>query len=290
MLLGLATGGFLMLPGAGLGIRGTAAIIFVLTHRLGRRSRGASARRLRRGDRGQHPPAPAGYRADVGDAALGLRPSATRCPPSSCPTIRRRSCGTLDNIVAVEVARAEQRSCIGCCSHADAGVRARALGGAGARPVTGRPRPGGDGCCGIRIWTCAPRRCSTSRAAAASIRCERIEQLGDFARFLDPRRDGRVSRRARARLATRRPRGCCSSRWRRPPSRATAPKRRRVLAIVPEPPTDLLTTLILDEDPEVAEQAMKTAHIRVRTADAVDALGASLMSGLFEAERRCGIA
>jgi hypothetical protein len=56
----------------------------------------------------------------------------------------------------------------------------------------------------------------------------------------------------------------------------------RVLAIVPNAPTEILTTLIIDEDQEVAEQAMKTAH-SVGSGDVVSALGASLVSRLFEA-------
>lgn len=57
----------------------------------------------------------------------------------------------------------------------------------------------------------------------------------------------------------------------------------RVLALVPEPPADLLTTLVQDEDPAVAEQAMKTAH-SPSAASTVDALVSSLMSGLMGAD------
>src|SRR5690606_3992527 len=49
-----------------------------------------------------------------------------------------------------------------------------------------------------------------------------------------------------------------------------------------EPPVEILTRLVLDEDADVAAQAMTTAH-SIGTADAVAALGASLVTGLFEA-------
>ena len=57
----------------------------------------------------------------------------------------------------------------------------------------------------------------------------------------------------------------------------------RVLAIVPDPPADVLIALIQDEDPAVAEQAMKTAHSS-GAAPAVSALVEALVSGLLSAD------
>jgi hypothetical protein len=56
----------------------------------------------------------------------------------------------------------------------------------------------------------------------------------------------------------------------------------RVIALMPEPPIALLTRLIQDEDGEVAAQALTTAH-SIGGGDAMAALGASLLEGIFQA-------
>ena len=56
----------------------------------------------------------------------------------------------------------------------------------------------------------------------------------------------------------------------------------RVLGIMQDAPVEILTALILDEDMDVAAQAMRTAH-SIGASSAVATLATSLVTGLFEA-------
>jgi HEAT repeat protein len=277
VLLGLATGGFLMLPGAGFGIRGTAAITFLLTlawsvvaWRLRLAYVAAIAESIHR------------YRLDterVGNAALDSSVRASLCAKltSHDPAAVRAA---LDNIVAnkVPVPVAELHRLL---LDPDPGVRARALTGlaqAGDRTAAVRAEVLlRDPDVGVRTQALL----YLSRDGGFDP-LRRIEQLGDFgdfsiraamAAFLAAPGPARNEEAARLFL----------EQMTASPEARDRIEAARVLALVPEPPADLLTTLVQDEDPAVAEQAMKTAH-SPSAAAAVDTLVAALMSGLMSAD------
>ncbi|HVH55775.1 MAG TPA: Npt1/Npt2 family nucleotide transporter [Vicinamibacterales bacterium] len=276
VLLGLATGGFIMLPGAGLGIRGTAAIIFVMTLAWT-----VVAWRLRRAyvvaiEENIHQ-----HRLDT------ERISAARLDASvrDALTAHLRSddanmvAEALENIslLKMPVPSSDLHRLL---SHTDIRVRARALAVLGtsgdrtAAPVAERLLRDAD----LNVRTQA--LLYLSRAGGFDP-LERIAELGDFADFSiraamvaflaspGPARNEEAARILLEQMAASE----------EPRDRAEAA---RVLAIVPHPATDVLTTLILDEDQDVAEQAMRTAH-SVGSGDVVAALGAALVSRLFEA-------
>ncbi|MEX2661073.1 MAG: Npt1/Npt2 family nucleotide transporter [Vicinamibacterales bacterium] len=277
ILLGLATGGFLMLPGAGFGVRGIAAITLAVT--LGWI---VVAWRLR-----------VAYVAAIGDsihtyridterssaAALDASVRATLCAKLASPSpaeVRDALDAILGNRVAVPVSDLHR-----LLGHADAAVRARALAGlaqAGDR-------------------TAAARAEGLLRDADLEVRTQallylardggfdplrRIEQLGEFPDFsiraatvaylASP---GRGRNEEAARVLLEQMAGSPE-----PRDRAEAA---RVLALVPDPPADLLIALMQDPDGAVSEQAMKTAH-SPGAASAVNALVEALVSGLFGAD------
>ncbi len=276
VLLGLATGGFIMLRGAGLGVRGTAAMIFVVTiiwAAVAWRLRGAYVAAIEDSIH-QH-------RLDterLSAAKLGgaLRETLSARLQTNDPEVVRE---TLDTIVRLKVS-APSGVLHSLLAHADAGVRARAL---GVLAATGDRTAAAKAERLLRDPDLHVRTQALLYLARGGgfDPLERIEQLGDFADFSiraamvaflaapGPARNEDAARMLLEQMAASD----------EPRDRSEAA---RVLAIVPDPPTDLLTSLILDDHPEVAEQAMSTAY-SLGTADGVDALGASLMSGLFEA-------
>ena len=277
VLLGLATGGFLMLPGAGFGVQGTAAITFVLT--VGWVT---VAWRLRIAYVAEIADSIHKYRLDTeksGNAALDSSVRASLCAKltSQDPAAVRAA---LDNIVAnkvpVPIAQLHRLLLDG-----DPGVRARALAGlaqAGDRTAAAR----------AEVLLRDPDLEVRTQALLYLARdggfdpLQRIEQLGEFGDFSiraamvaflaapGPARNEDAARLLLEQMTAS------------PEARDRA-EAARVLALIPEPPADLLTTLVQDEDPAVAEQAMKTAHSPA-AASAVDALVQSLMSGLLGAE------
>jgi len=277
VLLGLATGGFLMLPGARFGIRGTAAITFVLTAAWV-----VVAWRLRLAYVAAIADSIHKYRLDAeksGNAALDSSVRASLCAKllSPDPAAVRAA---LDNIVAnkVPVPIAELHRLL---LDGDPGVRARALAGlaqAGDRTAAVR----------AEMLLMDPDLGVRTQALLYLARdggfdpLQRIEALGDFGDFSiraamvaflaapGPARNEEAARLFLEQMTAS-------------PEARDRVEAARVLALVPEPPADLLTTLIQDEDPAVAEQAMKTAH-SPSAASTVDALVASLMSGLMGAD------
>ena len=277
LLLGLATKGFWKLPGAGYGVRGTAAITFGLTlcwvlvaWRLRVAYVAAIVDNIHE------------YRIDterLSAAALDASVRATLCTrlgSSDAAEVRAALETIVSNRVPVPVAPLHN-----LLGHEDAAVRARALGAltqAGDR-------------------TAAPRAELLLQDPDLEVRTQallylshdggfdplrRIEQLGDFpdfsiraatVAFLASPGPGRNEDAARLLLQQM----AASA---DPHDRAEAA---RVLALVPDPPAGLLVSMIHDEDPAVAEQAMKTAHSPA-AATAVGALVEALVSGLFAAD------
>lgn len=277
VLLGLATGGFLMLPGAGFDIRGTAAITFVLTlawivvaWRVRLAYVAAIAESIHK------------YRLDTeksGNAALDSSVRASLCAKltSQDPAAVRAA---LDNIVAnkVPVPIMELHRLL---LDGDPGVRARALAGlaqAGDRTAAARAEALlRDPDLGVR--TQALLYLARDGGFDPLLRIEQLGDFGDFSiraamvAFLAAPGPARNEEAARLFL----------EQMTASPEVRDRIEAARVLALVPEPPTDLLITLVQDEDPAVAEQAMKTAH-SPSAASTLDALVAALMSGLMGAD------
>ncbi len=277
VLLGLATGGFLMLPGAGFDIRGTAAITLVLTlgwivvaWRLRLAYVAAIAESIHK------------YRLDTeksGNAALDSSVRASLCAKltSHDPAAVRAA---LDNIVAnkVPVPIAELHRLL---LDGDPGVRARALAGlaqAGDRTAAGRAEALlRDPDLGVR--TQALLYLARDGGFDPLLRIEQLGDFGDFSiraamvAFLAAPGPARNEEAARLFL----------EQMTASPEARDRIEAARVLALVPEPPADLLIALVQDEDPGVAEQAMKTAH-SPSAASTLDALVSALMSGLMGAD------
>lgn len=276
VLLGLATGGFLMLPGAGLRIRGTAAGIFLMAIAWA-----AVAWRLRR-------EYVAAIEASIHQHRLDTeRISAARLDAS----VRETLAGHLqsdDPEVVVQALETIARMKIAppidlihkLLDHPQAEVRARALAqlsasgdrtaGATAERLLRDPD--------LNVRTQALLYLSRSGGFDP---LRRIEELGDFADFSiraamvaflaspGPTRNEDAARVLLEQMAASDD----------PHDRLEAA---RVLAIVPDPPADLITRLVTDEDVDVAEAAMKTAH-SIGSSEAVAAIGAALVDTLFEA-------
>lgn len=276
VLLGLATGGFLMLPGAGLGVRGTAAAIFIMSIAWA-----GIAWRLRRAY-------VSAIEASIHQHRLDTeRISAARLDASVRETLAAHL-QSPDPEVVVQALETISRMKIAAPSgpvhtllqHPNAEIRARALALLGAN---------GDRTAGstaermlhdpdLNVRTQALLYLSRSGGFDP---LRRIEELGDFADFSiraamvaflaspGPTRNEDAARVLLEQMAASD----------EPRDRAEAA---RVLAIVPDPPADLIATLVTDEDVDVAEAAMKTAH-SIGSGDAVAAVGAALVNTLFEA-------
>ena len=276
VLLGLATGGFVMLPGAGLGVRGTAAVILAITAVwlwVGWRLRGAYVAAI---EDSIHQHRLDTERMSAAKLDATVRDTLAGRLGSTDPVVVRE---TLDMIARLK-ATAPSAPLHALLRHADAGVRARALsvlaasGDRTAAPSAERLLRDPD----LNVRTQALLYLSRGGGFDP---LRRIEELGDFADFSiraamvaflaspGPARNEEAARLLLEQMAT-------SS---EPRDRAEAA---RVLGIVPDPPTDILTTLIQDEDADVAAQAMTTAH-SIGGGDAVAALGESLVSSLFQA-------
>jgi ATP/ADP translocase/HEAT repeat protein len=276
VILGLATGGFLMLPGAGFGLRGTAAMIFVVTAAWT-----AVAWRLRRAYVMEIEHSIHQHRIDTEQtsaAALGasLRETLAVRLQSDQPEV---IADTLDAILRLKVP-APSELLHGLLSHADPGVRARALSVLAATgdrtAVRSAERLLRDSDLNVRTHALL----YLARDGGFDP-LERIEEIGAFAGFSIRAAmvaflaaPGRTRNEDAARVLLEQ-----MAASEEPRDRVEAA---RVLAIIPDPPVDLLTALIQDENAEVAEQAMTTAH-SVGATNAVAALGTSLVSGLFEA-------
>lgn len=277
VLLGLATGGFLMLRGAGFEVRGTAAITFLLTLAWI-----AVAWRLR-----------VAYVAAIGDSIHKYRIDSERSSAAALDAsvremlsarlasqdgaeVRAALDAIVGNKVAVPVAQLHR-----LLQHGDPGVRAGALGAlaqAGDRTAAARAEA---------LLTDAELEVRTQALLYLARDggfdpIQRIEQLGTFPDFsiraamvaylASPGR-GRNEEAARVLIEQ-----MASSP--EPRDRAEAA---RVLALVPDPPAHVLLALIQDDDAIVAEQAIKTAH-SPGAASAVDGLVEALVSGLFGAD------
>jgi HEAT repeat protein len=276
VLLGLVTRGFFMLPGAGLSIRGTAAIIFVMTATWG-----AIAWRLRRAyvtaiEDNIHQHRLDTERISAARLDASVRDALTAHLRSNNPDVVSEA---LDNVLRLKmgVPSADVHRLL---THPSAAVRARACavltanGDRTAAPVAERLLTDPD----LNVRTQALLYLSRGGGFDP---LRRIEQLGDFADFSiraamvaflaspGPARNEEAARVLLEQMADSD----------EPRDRAEAA---RVLALVPHPAADVLTALILDEDPDVAEQAMTTAH-SIGSGDVVAALGASLVARLFEA-------
>jgi HEAT repeat protein len=276
VLLGLATAGFIMLPGAGLGVRGTAAIIFLITLAwisVAWRLRTAYVAAIEQSIH-QH-------RLDtekVSAAKLGasLQDMLGARLESDDPDVVR---DTLRIILRRRVAVPSQ-ALHRLLAHPDSEVRARALGVLAATgdrtaaPVAERMLKDPD----LHVRTQALLYLARGGGFDP---LQRIEELGTFADFSiraamvtflaspGPTRNEDAARLLLEQMASSD----------EPRDRAEAA---RVLALIPDPPADLLITLVQDEDLDVAEQAIATVH-SVGAAEVVAALGSALVSGLFEA-------
>jgi ATP/ADP translocase/HEAT repeat protein len=276
VVLGLATGGFIVLPGAGLGIRGTAAMIFVVTlawAAVAWRLRGAYVSAI---ELSIHQHRMDTERLSAEKLGASLRDTLAGRLQSDEPADVREA---LDTISRLKVA-VPSDVLHGLLGHDDPGVRARVLavlaatGDRTAAAAAERLLRDPD----LNVRTQA--LLYLSRAGGFDP-LQRIEEIGEFAGFSiraamaaflaspGPTRNEDAARVLLGQMATSD----------EPRDRAEAA---RVLAIIPDPPADLLTALIMDEDLEVAEQAITTAH-SVGATDAVAALGEALVSGLFEA-------
>lgn len=277
VLLGLATGGFLMLPGAGFEVRGTAAITLVLTLAWI-----AVAWRLR-----------VAYVAAIGDSIHKYRMDTERSSAAAFDASVRAMLSaklqsqdaadirsTLDEVVGsrVPVPILELHRLLG---HSDPGVRARALAALAQA---------GDRTAAARAEALLTDESLEVRTQALLYLArdggfdplQRLEQLGDFPDFSIRAAavaflaaPGRSRNEEAARLMLEQMAASPE-----PRDRAEAA---RVLALVADPPADLLIALIQDDDAGVAELAMKTAH-SPGAAPAVNALVDALVSGLFGAD------
>jgi AAA family ATP:ADP antiporter len=275
VLLGLATGGFI-LPGAGFGLRGTAAMIFAVTAAwtaVAWRLRGAYVSAI---EASIHQHRIDTERTTAAKIGASLRETLANRLQSPEPGLVRDA---LDTITRLKVA-APSGVLHGLLAHQDAGVRARALavlaatGDRTAAPAAERLLRDPD----LNVRTQALLYLSRGGGFDP---LQRIEELGGFSDFsiraamvaflASP---GRSRNEDAARILLEQMAASDE-----PRDRAEAA---RVLAIIPDPPADLLTRLIQDEDVAVAEQAMTTAH-SIGATEAVAALGTSLVSGLFEA-------
>jgi AAA family ATP:ADP antiporter len=276
VLLGLATGGFIMLPGAGLGIRGTAAIIFIVTVAWA-----IAAWRLRRAyvvaiEENIHQHRLDTERISASRLDASVRDALAAHLRSEDPEVVREA---LETILRLKMTVSNDDVHV-LLSHADAGVRARALavlaaeGDRTAEPVADRLLSDPD----LNVRTQALLYLARGGGFDP---LRRIAELGDFADFsiraamvaflASP---GPARNEEAARLLLQQMAGSEEAR-----DRAEAA---RVLAIIPDPPADVLTALIQDEDLDVAEQAMKAAH-SIGSGDVITALGAALVSRLLEA-------
>ena len=276
VLLGLATGGFLMFPGAGLSVRGTAAVIVGLSAAWV-----GVAWRLRKAY-------VSAIEASIHQHRLDTeRISAARLDASVRETLAGRLQSpdpevvseALETIARMKIS-APSGLLHGLLMHADADVRARAL------AVLGSTGDRTAGAAADRMLTDPDLNVRTQALLYLSRSggfdpLRRIEELGDFADFSiraamvaflaspGPARNEDAARVLLEQMAASE----------EPHDRAEAA---RVLAIVPDPPAEVLTALITDEDVDVAEQAMKTAH-SIGSGEAVASLGSALVGGLFEA-------
>lgn len=277
VLLGLATGGFLMLPGAGLGVRGTAFITLVLSVAWF-----AVAWRLRRAyvaaiEQNIHQHRLDTERISAARLDASVRDMLTTRLQSTDPEV---VCEALDTVARLRMGISSELL-HRLLSHGDSGVRARVLGVLGA---SGDRTAASHAERLLRDPDLAVRTQSLlylSRVGGFDP-LRKIEELGHFEDFSiraamvaflaspGPARNEDAARVLLQQMAM-------SDEAR---DRAEAA---RVLALIPDPPADILTKLILDEDFDVAEQAMKTAH-SVGSSEAVTALGAALVSGLLEAD------
>jgi ATP:ADP antiporter, AAA family len=283
VLLGVATGGFLMLPGAGLGVRGTAAMIFLFTlawiwvaWKLRGRLRGAIEDSIRQHRLDTERMSASRVDATVRDM-LAVRLG------SNDPDVVRDTLDTITKLKAVAPSAALHALLV----HPDAGVRARVLtvlaasGDRTAAATAERLLRDPD----LHVRTQALLYLSRGGGFDP---LQRIQELGDFSDFSiraamvaflaspGPARNEDAARLLLEQMAT--------SKERRDRAEAA-----RVLGIMVDPPTDILTQLILDDDLDVAAQAMTTAH-SIGGGDAVAALGQSLVSSLFQAGPRCATA
>ncbi|MBA2301751.1 MAG: hypothetical protein H0W08_03885 [Acidobacteria bacterium] len=276
VILGLATGGFLMLPGAGLGLRGTAAMIFAVTVAwsvVAWRLRGAYVTAI---EHSIHQHRIDTERLSAAKLGASLRETLAARLRSDQPQV---VADTLEAISRLKIS-APSNLLHALLAHTDPGVRARVLSVLAAT---------GDRTAALFAERLLRDPDLNVRTQALLYLArgggfdplERIEEIGAFAGFSiraamvaflaapGPTRNEEAARVLLGQMA-----GSDE-----PRDRAEAA---RVLAIIPDPPADLLTALIQDEDADVAEQAMATAH-SVGATDAVAALGAALVSGLFEA-------
>ena len=276
VLLGLATGGFIMLPGAGLDIRGIAGITFIVTLAWC-----FVALRLRRAyvaaiEENIHQHRLDTERMSAARLDASVRETLTSRLQSADPDIVREA---LDNVARLRMGISSE-VLHRLLSHPDAGVRSRVLmvlGAAGDRtaaPQAERLLRDSD----LAVRTQAILYLSRSGGFDPLRRIEELGEFEDFSiraamvAFLASPGPGRNEDAARLLLEQ-----MASSDEARDRTEAA-----RVLALIPDPPADILTKLILDEELDVAEQAMKTAH-SVGSSEAVASLGAALVSGLFEA-------
>ena len=277
VLLGLATGGFIMLPGAGLGIRGVAFITFLLTVAWF-----VVAWRLRRAyvaaiEENIHQHRLDTERMSAARLDASVREMLTSRMQSSDPEVVSEALETVSRLrLAVSSQVLHQ-----LLAHPASGVRAQVLGVLGvsgdrtAAPVAERLLRDPD----LAVRTQALLYLSRGGGFDP---LRRIEELGDFEDFslraamvaflASP---GPARNEDAARLLLQQMAASDEAR-----DRAEAA---RVLALIPDPPAEILTKLILDEDLDVAEQAMKTAH-SIGSSEAVASLGAALVSGLLEAD------
>jgi ATP/ADP translocase/HEAT repeat protein len=276
VLLGLATGGFIMLPGADLGVRGTAAVICLITVVwiwVAWRLRGEYVAAIQDSIH-QH-------RLDTERMSTAAVGSAVR----DTLAIRLRSndpdvvSDTLDTLARLKMP-APSVALHALLRHDGPGVRARALsvlaaqGDRTAAPVAERLLHDPN----LNVRTQALLYLARGGGFDP---LDRIQELGDFADFsiraamvaflasAGPARNEEAARLLLEQMAGSR----------EPRDRIEAA---RVLGIMQDPPVEVITALIQDENTDVAAQAMSTAHA-VGASSAVAALTTSLVTGLFEA-------
>lgn len=275
VLLGLATGGFLMLPGAGLDVRGTAAVIILFTLAwitVAWRLRRAYVRTI---EATIHQHRVDSERLSAAKIDGSLRDALSEGLRSGDGEV---VCDTLDTILRLKVP-APAGLLHALVGHADPEVRARALralaaaGDRTAWPAAERLLRDPD----LQVRTQALLYLSRDGGFDPLDRIEALGHFPDFSiraamvAFLASPGRGRNEEAAHVLIQQM----AASEEVR---DRVEAA---RVLALVPDPPADILTALILDADDDVAEQAMKTAHA-VGVGETVASLGASLVTGLFE--------
>jgi HEAT repeat protein len=265
-----------MLPGAGFGVQGTAALIFLMTLAwlwVAWRLRGEYVTAIERSIH-QH-------RLDTERMSTAAVGSAVR----DTLAIRLRSndpdvvSDTLDTLARLKMP-APSAALHALLRHDGPGVRARALsvlaaqGDRTAAPVAERLLHDPN----LNVRTQALLYLARGGGFDP---LERIQELGDFADFSiraamvaflaspGPARNEEAARLMLEQMASSR----------EPRDRIEAA---RVLGIMQDPPVEVITALIQDENTDVAAQAMSTAHA-VGASSAVAALTTSLVTGLFEA-------